>query len=129
MGAIIAYPVNVWLVAVGLKHGMGSVRVLGAGGHRLEAEAERIRTTSGEEATSLMAAKPGRATPAAKDALEVQAPADSAKMSMKGGTTLPQLTAVTVLTLLALGAGIVLAGLSGGLGMVPTQMESMPVSP
>lgn len=34
IGAIIAYPVNVWLVAVGLKHGMGSVRALGAGGHR-----------------------------------------------------------------------------------------------
>src|SRR6185369_14066970 len=25
VGAVIAYPVNVWLVAVGLKHGMGSV--------------------------------------------------------------------------------------------------------
>jgi hypothetical protein len=127
VGAIIAYPVNVWLVAVGLKHGMGSVRVLGAGGHSLEAEAKRIRTTSGEEPAGLMATMPGDQTTSAKDGLEVQASADSAKMSMKGGTRLPQLVAVTVLTLLALGAGIVLAGLSGGLGMVATQMESMPV--
>jgi uncharacterized protein DUF4396 len=127
VGAIIAYPVNVWLVAVGLKHGMGSVRVLGAGGHSLEAEAERIRTTSGEEPAGLMAAMPGRETAAAKDDQDVQGQADSPKMSMTGGTTLSQIVAVTVLTLLALGAGIVLAGLSGGLEMVPTQMESMPV--
>jgi Domain of unknown function (DUF4396) len=125
VGAIIAYPVNVWLVAVGLKHGMGSVRVLGAGGHSLEAEAKRIRATSGEAPMGLMAAMPGRATLAEKD---VQRPGDSAEMSMKGGTTFSQLTAVTVLTLLALGTGIVLAGLSGGLEMVPTEMGNMPVS-
>ncbi|MEY4064189.1 MAG: hypothetical protein RIR26_397 [Pseudomonadota bacterium] len=33
IGAIIAYPVNWWLVAKGLKHGMGTVRALGRGGH------------------------------------------------------------------------------------------------
>ena len=49
VGAVIAYPVNVWLVAVGLKHGMGSVRALGHGGHAMEAEATRIREFSGEE--------------------------------------------------------------------------------
>ncbi len=32
VGAIVAYPVNVWLVAHGLKHGMGSAAVLGRGG-------------------------------------------------------------------------------------------------
>jgi hypothetical protein len=47
-GAVIGYPVNLWLVAVGLKHGMGTVRMLGAGGHSLEAEAKRIRETSGQ---------------------------------------------------------------------------------
>ncbi len=31
-GAIVAYPVNVWLVANGLKHGMGTSHVLGRGG-------------------------------------------------------------------------------------------------
>lgn len=32
VGALLAYPVNVWLVARGLKHGMGTIRVLGHGG-------------------------------------------------------------------------------------------------
>ncbi len=33
VGGLLAYPVNWWLVASGLKHGMGSPRVLGNGGH------------------------------------------------------------------------------------------------
>ncbi len=33
VGGVLAYPVNWWLVATGLKHGMGSSRVLGKGGH------------------------------------------------------------------------------------------------
>ena len=37
-GTLVAYPVNVWLVAKGLKHGMGTVRALGKGGHSLAAE-------------------------------------------------------------------------------------------
>lgn len=48
VGFAAAFPVNVWLVATGLKHGMGTVRALGKGGHSLVAEAELIRTTSGE---------------------------------------------------------------------------------
>jgi len=32
VGGVLAYPVNWWLVATGLKHGMGSSRVLGQGG-------------------------------------------------------------------------------------------------
>jgi hypothetical protein len=38
IGATVAYPVNVWLVARRLKHGMGTVYVLGPGGHRPEQE-------------------------------------------------------------------------------------------
>lgn len=38
IGLAVAFPVNVWLVATGLKHGMGTVRALGAGGHSLETE-------------------------------------------------------------------------------------------
>lgn len=43
VGAVAAYPVNVWLVARGLKHGMGTVEVLGRGGHSLDLE--RARTS------------------------------------------------------------------------------------
>lgn len=39
VGAVVAYPVNVWLVARRLKHGMGTVYALGRGGHSPEQEA------------------------------------------------------------------------------------------
>lgn len=42
VGILIAYPINVWMVNKGLKHGMGTVRALGHGGHSMEAESERI---------------------------------------------------------------------------------------
>lgn len=38
VGFVTAYPVNVWMVRVGLKHGMGTVRALGKGGHSLADE-------------------------------------------------------------------------------------------
>ena len=40
-GLLLAYPVNTWMVAKGLKHGMGTVRALGKGGHSLDAERSR----------------------------------------------------------------------------------------
>jgi hypothetical protein len=55
-GFALAYPVNWWLVAVGLKHGMGTVRALGKGGHSLTAERQLIAVRSGE------APSPGAAT-------------------------------------------------------------------
>ncbi|RUT01533.1 hypothetical protein DSM106972_066300 [Dulcicalothrix desertica PCC 7102] len=48
VGMVVAFPVNMWLVAKGFKHGMGTVRALGRGGHSLAMEAERIAKTSGE---------------------------------------------------------------------------------
>jgi hypothetical protein len=42
VGILVAYPVNVWMVNKGLKHGMGTVRALGHGGHSVEAEQERL---------------------------------------------------------------------------------------
>lgn len=50
VGFVVAFPVNMWLVAVGLKHGMGTVRALGKGGHTLAAEAERIAATKERDA-------------------------------------------------------------------------------
>jgi hypothetical protein len=49
VGFATAYPVNWWLVAKGLKHGMGTQRVLGKGGHTLEAERARLRALAGQE--------------------------------------------------------------------------------
>jgi uncharacterized protein DUF4396 len=122
-GAIIGYPVNVWLVAVGLKHGMGTVRVLGHGGHSLEAEAKRIRETSGEMPSGLTAIRAAASRTKKKTPMNHEM-AGHETMSMTGGATGPQLAAVTLLTLLAFGAGIVLASLSGGFEAGHT-MESM----
>ncbi|MHC5705700.1 DUF4396 domain-containing protein [Streptomyces tirandamycinicus] len=43
-GLLFAYPVNVWLVANHLKHGMGTVRVLGKGGEAAPAAPVRAGT-------------------------------------------------------------------------------------
>jgi Domain of unknown function (DUF4396) len=43
VGALTAYPVNVWLVARRLKHGMGTVQVLGRGGHSVDVERQALR--------------------------------------------------------------------------------------
>jgi hypothetical protein len=54
-GLVPAYPVNWWLVAVGLKHGMGTDRALGKGGHGLSAERQAFASTSVEALTPLPA--------------------------------------------------------------------------
>jgi hypothetical protein len=59
----------------------------------------------------------GHAMTTAQPARRDREPADPETMPMTGGATGPQLAAVT------LGAGVVLAGLSGGLSPA---MESMP---
>ncbi len=41
VGLAVAYPVNVWMVDKGLKHGMGTQRALGKGGHSMQAEQAR----------------------------------------------------------------------------------------
>ncbi|MSP13180.1 MAG: DUF4396 domain-containing protein [Chloroflexi bacterium] len=48
VGAALAYPVNYWLVAKGLKHGMGTDRALGKGGHSLAVERKLIERRTGE---------------------------------------------------------------------------------
>ena len=51
VGSLVAYPVNVWLVARGLKHGMGTARVLGRGGHAAEPEGHQERRPAGRAET------------------------------------------------------------------------------
>jgi uncharacterized protein DUF4396 len=47
VGLLTAYPVNVWLVRTGLKHGMGTVRTLGKGGHSIAAELAQLAAWAG----------------------------------------------------------------------------------
>lgn len=86
VGFAVAYPVNLWLVGVRLKHGMCTVRALGEGGHPVVAKVK---------------------------------PAPMAGMAHSSGgmggfgATPPQIVAMTGLTLLALGAGTLVATLFG----------------
>ncbi len=49
VGALVAYPVNWWLVATGLKHGMGTDRTLGRGGHDRKTEQKLATERTGEQ--------------------------------------------------------------------------------
>lgn len=91
VGFVIAYPVNFWLVGVRLKHGMGTVRALGEGGHPVAAETS-----------------PAPMPPMARSSME-----GMADMEPGPGATTPQIVAMTVLTLLALAGGIIIATLFG----------------
>jgi hypothetical protein len=83
-GLVVAYPVNVWLVANELKHGMGTVRVLGQGAGR-----------SSEPQSPV-------------------APAGHAEMDMSTrAVTSAQINAVAVLTIVVLAGGVVLAAALG----------------
>jgi len=83
-GLVVAYPVNVWLVKNQLKHGMGTVRVLGNGGNR-----------------------------PAEPAAPVLSAGHSAMDMSKRRVTRAQINAVAVLTLVVLAAAVVLAAVLG----------------
>lgn len=119
-GFAAAYPVNIWLVAVGLKHGMGTVRVLARGGHTLDAERERIATVAGEKPA------PTAATHGASTISHVPAPARLAPgpngrqaAAVPPKLTKSQLAAVSLLTMLHLAAGLLVGALAGDLTMRP----------
>ena len=92
VGFAVAYPINLWLVGVQLKHGMGTVRALGHGGHEVGAD-RRSATPMPDMGHDTMTGMSGMATGAR--------------------VTGPQIAAMTVLTLIMLGAGIVIATLLG----------------
>ncbi|MFE0090409.1 DUF4396 domain-containing protein [Streptomyces sp. NPDC058991] len=85
-GLAFAYPVNVWLVANHLKHGMGTVRALGEGG-------EAVRAAAPEPAS----AGAGMEMPQSE-------------------VTAAQKAAMATLTVVFLASGVLLAGIFGDLG-------------
>jgi hypothetical protein len=89
-GLVAAYPVNVWLVSNHLKHGMGTVRALGEGGEPL-----RRQAADGSGGTMTMTMP------------KTEAPS----------VTRAQITAVGVLTLTALAAGVLLGAAFGNFSM------------
>jgi hypothetical protein len=92
VGFAVAYPINLWLVGVRLKHGMGTVRALGRGGHEIGADRQA-------------------ATPMPD--MGHDAMAGMSDMATGARVTTPQIVAMTVLTLVMLGAGIIVATLFG----------------
>jgi hypothetical protein len=92
VGLVVAYPVNVWLVANHLKHGMGTVRAFGGGG---------------EPISHALAANVGGGTSMGAMSMEMAEPS----------VTRAQLAAVAVLTLTALAAGVLLAAGFGNFSM------------
>jgi hypothetical protein len=131
VGFAVAFPVNAWLVAVGLKHGMGTVRALGRGGHGLAAERGRIEAAAAHpppDALPARAAQPGPSdgagsVPAVGRAARPSAPA---AVAVPPSVTRPQLVAVMMLTVLSLGAGLLVSALAGDLAMRPGADHRMP---
>ena len=92
VGFAVAYPINLWLVGVRLKHGMGTVRALGHGGHDVAAERRSATPMPGMEHGTMQGMN---------------------DMATGSRATRPQIIAMTVLTLVMLGAGVIIATLFG----------------
>lgn len=58
VGLVAAIPINVWLVAKGLKHGMGTERALGKGGETVEKDKKRWEPQPQPQKTPSPALKP-----------------------------------------------------------------------
>jgi len=72
VGLATCYPINVWLVRANLKHGMGTVRALGKGGHSLAADRAQVAAWCGAQAIP-------------EPAVAVAAPRDHHAMGHGGG--------------------------------------------
>ena len=93
-GFAVAYPVNVWLVARGLKHGLMTERTAGVG-----AGAEKSKPTKAKAAKGKGHQMAG---------MDHAAMANDGTSSMQSDVTRPQLVTITLFTLLMLAAGMAL---------------------
>ncbi len=130
VGLAAAYPMNIWLVATHQKHGMGTVAAIGKGGHSISAEWQRIRHTIArsnipavDDISTDKSSQPDQSTqmemlagdgPSMAETSEDN-PGKMADMAASVSVTRLQLGAVTVLSLLTLGAGVFIAALFGDL--------------
>ncbi len=107
VGFLVAYPINWWLVVRGLKHGMMTVRPTG----------EPMPLAAGISMAG--AAMSGRHEKTTKPT-----PGASAEQAMKPATSTGDLLRISVVSLLVLTAGIILAGVFGDLTMSAANMRS-----
>ncbi|MBA2706727.1 MAG: DUF4396 domain-containing protein [Gemmatimonadaceae bacterium] len=122
VGSACSYPVNYWLVAVGLKHGMGTVLALGDGGHSVSAETGDTKQQSAMPSGHAM--RGDRAMPSSRasghGSLARTTPELRETVHQLPGTIASsgaQRVAVTLLTILALAGGVLIAGMGGDLAM------------
>ena len=135
VGAVLAYPVNLWLVAKKLKHGMGTERALGKGGADVNLEHERLAEVAPGKAVANqdkiqsahdMSAMNMKAMPEMKsDKAEMphsdgihDAPVNEMSgMNTGGNVSITSKIVVTLITILMLTAGVWLAGRYGDFSM------------
>lgn len=107
IGAVLAYPVNWWLVKHGLKHGMGTSRALGKGGSALAPRHMPLPHASG-----------GRYLSSRQGEQQSMSEMEHAQLQ---GVSHVRLALVALLTLTMLGAGIALAARYGNFS-IPTAL-------
>lgn len=123
VGSVACYPVNAWLVAKGLKHGMGTVRADAC---------QDLQPAARHEAAAIAMGYASVSSPAPVGHHHVERSAESTPVTevgerapggvtsygaMDSNVTRPQLAAVSLLTLDGLAAGILVAGILGGFSM------------
>ena len=113
VGAVLAYPVNWWLVMKRLKHGMGTERALGKGGAAMaHSSAEMARMSSSGNRMEAGAPMTGKATP-------------GMRMAPAGNVSIASKVIVTLLTLAMLAVGFALAARFGDLSMRAGDQHAM----
>jgi hypothetical protein len=105
VGAVLAYPVNWWLVKHGLKHGMGTERALGKGGSRMESSEIPVHGNS-----------------------SAQVQMQGMEQAQHEAVSKVQLVSVALLTVMMLVAGIALAVKYGNFSMRRSPPSSMTMS-
>jgi hypothetical protein len=117
IGAMLAYPINWWLVKNGLKHGMGTERALGRGGSKVHPQTMNM-PMPGE--TSM------RATNGRNGQLADTPQGDAAMIRMPGQhVSSRRLGSVTVLTVAMLLLGVALAAKYGDFSMERSAQSPM----
>ena len=121
-GFIIAYPINVWLVAKGMKHGLMTVRAEGSA-HRAEEKSAKQHGSHAGAMGSMNHMDHGAPASSGSDRHQYD-PAEHAY-----AVTRPQLITVTVFTLLALFAGMFVPAAFVNLGIRAEEMRGAIMPP
>lgn len=105
VGAVIAYPVNWWLVKSHLKHGMGTERVLGRGGEKVAPLHPEMKT---------MADGAHEMDTSRSSAADATGPGE---MKQTGGVSAASKVVVALLTIVLLAGGVAVAARLGDMSM------------